>query len=293
MHHSVMGPARRVMTAATLLLLAACASPTVSFTIDGSAPPTSPAHATSPSAADDLTVGLENPRYLHAQRRVEVTVENTGGSTVTIARLALDAPQFEDTPPVSKDVTIGPGRRVDLQIAYGEAQCAVAADGAVSTTVRIDQRDVRFDVPVEPLADIHENECGQRKVLEMVDLDLSERTRKIDDGLETDLVVRRRTSDAPVRATGIRGSVIFTVEPVDATEPPLIDLTPDQHVARLAVRIIASRCEPHAVADSKKTYLFSVWLEVGDATAQLVAIDAEPVMREQLDELIVACMAGG
>lgn len=285
-----------VMAAIALAVLAGCQTPAAtSDDGESSGPPAVEAHASSVAVGSDLDVGIEYPRYLQTRRRVEVTVANTGDRPVTIKRLELDAAQFSSLPPVAKDADIGPGRRVDLQSDFGAAVCDVDEDGPASAILRIDAdgttRDVAFPLPVDVLSDIHDDECGQLAVMEAVDLRLSGQSTDRGDGLQTDLVIRRAGSREPVSVTNIRGSVIFTVTPVDGAEAPLVELTSGQEVARLPVLIKASRCDPHAVAESKKTYLFPVWVQVGDTTAQFVTVDAEPSMRERLDRLIDECMA--
>ncbi len=292
---------RRVLASVMLVVLAGCttptdvvSSPTLAPTATAAATPsTSP--PTTAAMADVLDVGLEHPRYLQTRRRVEVTVTNTGDSAVTITRLTLEADQFARVPPVSKDTTIDPGRRVALQTGYGAAVCDVPSDSPVSVTLRIEDNagttgDVMFALPADTVADMHADECGQQTVREVVDLRLSRDTHDAGEGLRTELVVERRRSTVPVRVTGLRGSVIFTVEPIDPVETPLVQLASDQGAARLRVQIVASRCDPHAVADSKKTYLFSVWVELGEAPAQVVTVYSEPVLRRQLARLIDACV---
>lgn len=45
------------------------------------------------------------------------------------------------------------------------------------------------------------------------------------------------------------------------------------------------------MADSKKTYVFSVSVELGAAPEQHVTLDAERQLRPELDRLIDACVA--
>jgi hypothetical protein len=254
-----------------------------------------PAPVASASAAA-LEVGVEYPRYLQTRRRLEITVVNNDDVPVTVTRLTLRAPQFAPTPPIRKDAVIAPGRRVDLQTDFGAADCAADDDAPAVADLRLRRDggpavDATVALPTAALADIHADECGQQAVREAIELSLGLRWQRSGRALRGDVVLRRRPGAAPesVIVAGVGGNVIFTVEPVGG-DAGLPRMSPDDAMARLPVEMVASRCDPHAVAESKKTYLFPLWIALGDAPAQYMTIDAESSLRPQLDALIDECI---
>ena len=58
-----------------------------------------------------------------------------------------------------------------------------------------------------------------------------------------------------------RGNVIFTLT-VDAESNPILRVTDDEPAARVPVTISADRCDPHAVAEFKRPYVFLSWIAV-------------------------------
>lgn len=250
------------------------------------------------TSAVSLDVGVEYPRYLQTHRRLEVTVVNDGTTPVTVMRLTLRAPQFPSTQPVSKDDVIDPGRRVDLQTDFGVADCSVDPDAAAVADLRLrpgagPPMDVTVDLPTATLADIHTDECGRRAVETAVELTVGSQWQRSDEGIAGEFVLRRRpgASSSTITVSNVGGSVIFIARALPDDRVLPVRLAPGDDETRLPVEIVASRCDPHAVAESKKTYLFPLWIEVGAAPAQYVTVDAEPTLRPALDELIDECMA--
>lgn len=56
----------------------------------------------------------------------------------------------------------------------------------------------------------------------------------------------------------------------------------------LPVTVRASRCDPHAFAESKKTFVFAAWIQV-DGREQYVEFQPDPAWRATLQALFDAC----
>jgi hypothetical protein len=85
--------------------------------------------------------------------------------------------------------------------------------------------------------------------------------------------------------TGLSGNVIFTLEPRD---PLPIELAPDQATADVAVRVSATRCDAHAFAESKKTFVFGAWIVV-DGVERRIEYAATGDAKAALQELFNRC----
>ena len=59
----------------------------------------------------------------------------------------------------------------------------------------------------------------------------------------------------------------------------------------IAVTVKAARCEPHALAESKKTWRFPVWVVVGDEPEPYLEMEPQGASRRLLDQLMRACEA--
>jgi hypothetical protein len=57
------------------------------------------------------------------------------------------------------------------------------------------------------------------------------------------------------------------------------------------VAVAASRCDAHAVADSKKTFLLPLWLRVGAAEEQYLEVEVTGRGRRLLTDVISDCVA--
>jgi hypothetical protein len=65
--------------------------------------------------------------------------------------------------------------------------------------------------------------------------------------------------------------------------------------ARMPVVVTAGRCDPHAVAEYKRTFVFTAWVRVGgddgDDDPVRVDIAAEGAARRALEDLLTGCLA--
>jgi len=259
--------------------------------------PQAAAPSPSPSAANPaLDVSVEYPRYLHSRRRLEVIVVNQQAAPITVTQVELRAPQFTPTPPVTKDALIAPGRRVDLQVALGAVDCEVQADAPARAVLRVRDEDGtivtgRFGLPTEALGRIHDTECAHARVTKAVGLTFADSWQRTPSGIQADLQISRRSSREPISIIDVAGSVIFTMQPFGVEGEPLVTLDRSMSGATLPLELIASRCDPHAVIESKKTYQFNLWVQLGAADEQAVTVTPQPELRAALERLIDECMA--
>lgn len=280
----------RLALVVSLVLVGACSS----------APTAVPAAAAPPGdseAPTPLAVSLEQGRSFAARHLIEVVIRNIAAQPVPIQETGLDSPLFVRLPRTPREVVLAPGARVDLPIEYGAALCDAAPAGS-AVQLRIDEsgqsRDLLLELPdPEPLlARLHVQECTQQAIAAAVTVEFGptwERTG--DTTMVGSLVLRRRSSAEPVSVSQIAGTVVFSLRVVPERLPPLLELPPESAVAELPIEVTAARCDTHALVESKRSFLFPVWVTVGEFLEQPLTIEAEGDARRLLDELLLACLA--
>jgi hypothetical protein len=270
---------------------------------DGSTPatqsaPSTPATTQEQVADTELAAFVEFPRYLQLQRTVEVAISNTGDDAVRVEAVDLDSTVFADTAPSATNSTVGAGRRRDLQVPLGDPVCdAVDAATATATADLLigtpgGTATVDLEIDPAPLVDIADDECGRARVFEAADIGFGDGWT-VDDGVLSVPIAMSLLGDDAVTIEQVAGSVIFVVEaaaPMPGTTDQVdVTIGPDAPDAEVPIRVRAERCEPHAVAESKKTFLFPIWARVADDDVRYVTIEPDPPLRRALQALIDEC----
>jgi hypothetical protein len=87
----------------------------------------------------------------------------------------------------------------------------------------------------------------------------------------------------------VEGNVIFTVSA--ATASPRVLAVSDEHpTASAPIAITASRCDPHALIEYKRTFIFTASIRLGDDEPARVDIKAEGAARRALEDLLTSCI---
>ena len=97
----------------------------------------------------------------------------------------------------------------------------------------------------------------------------------------------RRTPGRRVVLDSLGANVVFSVR-ADRTSTPLLVLGPDQTEAMVAVLLAPERCDPHALAESKRTSLLAAYLGLGDRIPRLMTITPDRSVRDRLEAFAVA-----
>ncbi|MDQ3538623.1 MAG: hypothetical protein M3415_07505 [Actinomycetota bacterium] len=307
-----LSPSRRrivALLAAALVVFGGLAAVVLSRTASGggrtpSASPPAPGASEEPT----LAVDVEKPRYLVAERMVEVIVRNEGTTPVEVAQIQLFGSLFDARPPIPKDTLLQPGERKDLKVAYGPVRCGVRAPPSPRPFVRLrvrasDGSETRARLalpsPSPTLQRLQNTECGLLALREAVRVAYAggwSRTGAEAGGARGTLVLARRGSQERIVLTGVGGNVIFTVTVESENSPrpagrPLATLRPDDDRLALPVTVEATRCDAHAVADSKKTFLLPLWLRLDAAEEQYLEVEVSGRGRRVLTDLIGECVA--
>lgn len=257
----------------------------------------------------ELEVALLQYRLDQELRRIQVAVTNRGDAPVTVRAVALAAPGYADLPPTPKDSRIAAGGRVDLPVVLGEARCAdgtTQSAGQAVVTARVQaeggaEREVEVALPQpdETLDRLLTRECAQLALARAMSVTFAPTwTPAPVDGHRTllgALVVERQESAEALTVAGTAGNVIFSMHPLDEARSPLLVLAPGEDRAEIPIEITASRCDPHALADSKRTFFLPLWAAVGEGEELSTFITMDEPARVVLEELIqTGCgLAGG
>jgi hypothetical protein len=285
---------RRTAVLLLAVLTAGCAAST-----EPSAEPSSAAPTTSLSAGPTVPAvpGIEAEAVRQRTDeaiggQVQVRITDTGDDPFTVTSVALDSPGFAPVAPRETTTGFTPGRVIDLPVKYGEPRCDVAAEPAAArlTVVRPDgsSEDLAVPLAAEIMTRIHEEECAVLALLEVVDVDVVGLTDE-DDAVTGELQLTRRSGSEPVTVTRVGRSVIL-----DLTAEELPDeMAADQDEFTTPVRFTSATCDPHALAETKKPYVFPLEVTVGDEEPVVMDVPVDDELRTRLEELVDrVCLPG-
>ena len=259
-----------------------------------------PAAAPAPSPGPAAEVGLEG-RLLQYRRDVPRRVvqlqvrADAPGLVVTDVELRLAA--YAPARRTGTSTALRPGSPVDLPLPQGEARCDAdpAGPSTALLTVRRDggpATQVVLDLPgaVDLLRRLHGPECAERELRRTVEIGLVGGV--VPDGRDgsarrTTLRLRRLVPDGPrVVVPELEGGILFSVrtsaDPDVPVPSPVLVLEPGQPVAEVPLVVRAVRCDPHALAESKRTSMFRVPFEVDGAPAVPLLLQADPASADLL-----------
>ncbi|MFD2089980.1 hypothetical protein [Blastococcus deserti] len=270
---------RRCLVALAGLLAAACgttASPTASSSTPGPAVPAVPGmEAEAVRLRTDEAVG----------GRFQVRLAATGGDVFTVTSVALDSPGFGALPATAVTAEFALGRVIDLPTPYGPPQCDADPWPAAArlTVVRPGgaAEPVRVPLSGDVLATVHEEECAEQAIAEVVEVTVADLA---DDGDAVTglLTLTRRAGEERVAATALGRSVLLEVV---AEELPL-ELPAGERSVTTAVSFTPASCHPHVLAETKKPYVFPLTVEVEDVDPVSVDLPLDQGARDRLAALV-------
>jgi hypothetical protein len=224
--------------------------------------------------------------------QVQVRITDTGDEPFTVTSVALSSPGFAPVAPREETTEFTPGRVIDLPVKFGEPRCDVAAEPAAAslTVVRPDgsEEDLLVPLSAEILTRIHEEECAVLAVLEVVDIHVVDLADE-DEALTGSLRVTRRAGDDPVSVTRVGGSVILDV----AADDLPTEMAGDDDERSTPVTFTSATCDPHALAETKKPYVFPLEVTVGDDEPVVMDLPVDDELRTRLVALVDrVCLPG-
>ncbi|MBP2369025.1 hypothetical protein [Pseudonocardia parietis] len=187
-----------------------------------------------------------------------LTVRLRAGAPVTVDRLELRPAGFAPSPPVTPGVVLGAGTTSDVRVPLGAPDCSaepagstalVTAGGVESVVVLADEYGA--------VGALQRAECAERAVRDRAAVTFDPVWTRTGERLLGTLRLHRRAGDEPVTVTELGGTTIFGLRPAAGHTLPLT-LAPAASDAVLPVEVTATRCDPHALAESKRATAFVV-----------------------------------
>ena len=249
------------------------------------------------SAAGDaptpLTATLQRSTLFETRRSLRLTVTNGGDHDLEIAAVQLSSPLFEPAPPQVRDVTVAASDRVAIPLPFGTPQCDDVADQPPELVARIAGEEVRVAIEERPdnlLAELNDIECEASAVLASVDVHLGDTWKPTEARtLEGQIELAQRDSGVRAVLEEVRSNVIFGVSTAGSAGPPL-EVSDDAPSAAGPIAITAARCDPHALIEYKRTFIFSAYVALDGGEPTRVDIEAEGGARRALEELLRSCL---
>jgi hypothetical protein len=249
---------------------------------DGTAEPAAP-----------LTATLQRSTLFETHRSLRLTVTNGGNRDLEIAAVQLSSPLFEAVPPQVRDVPVPVSDRVAIPLPFGTAQCGGADDEPPELIARLAGDDVHLaieEIPTGVLSELHDEECAATAVLASVDLHLGETWQRTEARtIAGEIELAQRSPGVTAVLDEVRNNVIFAVSSADEAGSPL-QVSDDAPSVAGPIAITAARCDPHALIEYKRTFIFTTFVALDGGEPTRVDIEAEGGARRALEELLTSCM---
>ncbi|MGU3433937.1 hypothetical protein ACNHUS_13055 [Actinomycetes bacterium M1A6_2h] len=244
------------------------------------------AQTPAPTESSDLTASAYRSRVDDATGgQFQITVTNTGERPVDVHSVALDSPGFDAVAPSVREVQLQKGSRIDIPTLYGEAVCdssveplearlSVTRDGEPQQEI-----DVPLDQPYDIIDRIHSEECTAERVQSEVSmaLTISAPPAVSTAPLDASLSVTRGEFDGPIRVDEFDGSLLYGLS---AALPVMLDRGTDS--VTIPLTITTASCEAHVIADSKKPFVFPIYLAFGHDKPVYARIPVPTELQKQL-----------
>ncbi|MFC0452551.1 hypothetical protein [Rhodococcus jostii] len=203
-------------------------------------------------------------------------ITNTGDAPTTVTSVALDSPGFDAAPETRREVELGPGNRIDVEAGYGAVRCHAAPEPAFALigVAGASPARVPLATPYDVLGRIHDSDCAAEDLAKAAPVTLIPAPAPPEPTapLPAQLVVSRGTASGDIRLDEVGGSVLYAVRgALPAT------MRADQDRLSVDITIDAARCDPHALAEAKKPFVFPLWIVVGSSEPEYSRI---PVSEE-------------
>jgi hypothetical protein len=244
-------------------------------------------------AAAPLTATLQRSTLFETHRSLRLTVTNGGNRQLDIAAVQLRSPLFEPVPPQVRDVPVAASDRVAIPLPFGTAHCDDVAEEPPELIARLAGGDVHVAIEERPddlLSELRDTECAASAVLANVDLHLGDTGHATEKRtIEGEIELAQRSSGVTAVLEEVRGNVIFTVSAAGGAGSPL-EISDDTPSAAGPIAITAARCDPHALIEYKRTFIFSTYVALDGGDRTRVDIEAEGGARRALEALLRSCI---
>lgn len=231
--------------------------------------------------ADAATVGLSGSlmQYRSDIANRILTVRVRADRDLRVERMVLRPAGFTPLAAVRSDTAVDAGGTADLRVGYGAARCDGRRPGPSTALLTVVHDRVTRDVVLilddeyDAIAGLRRAECAEREVRAQADIGFGRDWVRDGDLLRGTLRLSRVGADDPVTVTELDGTTLF-----DLRGPP-VTLGVRQAMASVPVEIETTRCDPHALAESKRATAFVAYAAAGDG--ELVRLTVNPAVADR------------
>jgi len=232
------------------------------------------------AAPASLSVDVTQGRTDRDARVIVMDVTNTGDSPIQLTRAELDTPQFVDAAVWSRGTTLDAGRTVSLRAPLSDPVCPIADNAEVSVTLDYETDNGAGSTTLAPsqstgvLAIIGRDDCIGVLAAEHADIQVADSVSWTPGAhlpAALDLIITPTGAAGSLLIRDARSTILLNL--VDAAganveELPLsimVDADSDQQ--RITLRLVPTRCDPHAVAEDKRGTIMILNVETSDGAS--------------------------
>ena len=139
---------------------------------------------------------------------------------------------------------------------------------------------------------LYTEECHRQAIEAAADITFEDWQQVDDRTARATLVVRRAKSSEPITVDEVRGGVIWSLRTVEENLTPAVSLPAGEDEASVPVQLGITRCDPHGLAESKKTYRWPIYIGLGQAESQYLEVEPTGKGRALLEEMLDRCANG-
>ena len=273
-----------------MVLLTACTAGDEQATV-----PATP--ATSPPQVR-LHASLVQQRTDEGTNRIDVRLINQGKALVRVEKVHITWAGITGASTSGTGTDYEPGRTIDIKTDFGTTVCRSDPSGEVRVDVTLGGGST-ITLPIDRsgsalLRRLFDRDCALKAIAAIAQIELSPTfTRapgKVDRLLGSVDVTRTPKSQSGDRqnlvVVEVAGSILFDLTYNGDARLPL-PLRPDDDYLRVPVALgVGNRCDAHALAESRATFVFSVYVRVEGHATQRVIVTPNNTVRRQASAMI-------
>jgi hypothetical protein len=253
--------------------------------------------ATGAAGDGELRALLQPSRLFETRGALRVDVSNVGDEDVRITSLRLDSPLYEPQDPQPRDPVLeAGGGTVVMPVLLGEPVCDAETAGPARLVLGVAGGEVAVPLDERPedlLTDRHAAACAVVEVRSQADLRMGDDWERTAERTVTgEFELAQRQPGVELEVVGLEGNVIFSLATEDAADDgsPVLAVDDDHPTDAVGASITASRCDPHALIEYKRTFTFVALVDTGGETPLRVDVTAEGETRRLLEDVLQACL---
>ncbi|WP_285025645.1 hypothetical protein [Plantibacter sp. ME-Dv--P-122b] len=283
-------------------VIASCVAVVIALSGCTTAGPPVP-RATRAASADDLVIEFRQNRDQVASDAAIVRIGNGGDHDITIVGLELSGSAFTAPTVRDRSSTIRAGQTTDLAVELPPIDCdARDGDVQVDLQLRLDDGSVltasELSDPTNALQRIHTATCTVAAVQRIAEVAAVPGIRLEGAGATTVAVLT--ISVVPTGAPGrlllvaLRSTVLLQPAPSDIGGAPpeawplSLTVDPASGPQSIELRIVPTRCDPHALAEDKVGTLFPLVVRIDDGPETVMTLPLGAGTAEALKDAVRA-----